>query len=388
MPKKIFNLPDLGEGLPEAEIRTWHIKTGDEVAIDQTLVSVETAKAVVEVPSPYKGKVLKIYGNAGDIIPTGSPLIEFEVEAGAEVKDTKEHKEDTGTVVGVLTASSTTLQEPHFAVAPSPEALGAATSANRAVKAIPAIRALAQQLKVDLSQVTPTGPEGVITKSDVEIAAKMLAEIGVLEPLKGPRRVMAQNMRQSHLEVVPVTVTDDAILLEWSKEEDLTVRIIQAIVVASRKEPALNAWYDGQSIARRIIKTVNIGLAIDSTEGLFVPVIHDAGALNSKQLRERINSLKEGVKNRTLAPQDFRGASFTISNFGIFAGRYANPIIIPPTVSILGIGKLREEVVAKEGKAVVCPVLPLALTFDHRAVTGGEATRFLGLLIAALQEKH
>lgn len=351
----IFNLPDLGEGLPDAEIATWYVKVRDWVEKDQNLVSLETAKALVDVPSPMAGRLVKLFGHRGDIIKTGEPLVEFEAE-----------KKDTGTVAGRLEESNTVLKE-------------------NTVHIMPAVRALATRLQVDLKSIKPTNPDGILTTKDVEEAAKKISAAGSLELLKGVRRTMAVSMSQSHTEVVSVTVVEDAKCINWSKTEDITIRLIQAIIFAAKKEPALNAWYDGKAIGRRLIDEINIGIAMDTADGLFVPVMHHADKADPITLRKRLDLLKTEVQSRKILPENLKGASFILSNFGKFSGRYANPIIMPPTVAILGAGSLREEVVVVNGKSTVCPVLPLSLTFDHRAVTGGEATRFLGAVIQCLE---
>lgn len=369
----IFKLPDLGEGLPDSEIVEWHVAVGDVVKLDQLLVSMETAKAVVEVPSPVAGKVIKLYGNPGDIIKTGAPLVEF------ESTENKKTSEDAGTVVGKLEVGETILQEETIK----------SSKPLQGIKATPAVRALADRLKVDLSMIAPTGPQGAVTLQDVQQAARHITDhthqIGDIEPLKGVRRAMAQVMSQAHAEVVPVTVMDDAKLWGWSTTEDITVRIIQAIIKACEKEPSLNAWFDARRMGRRLFSEVHLGIAMDTEEGLFVPAIRDAQNLTKEVLRQRIETLKKQVSERSIPAEELRGATITLSNFGKFAGRYANPIIVPPMVAIIGVGKVREEVVAVKGRPEVSKVLPLALTFDHRAVTGGEATRFLGEVIRALE---
>jgi pyruvate dehydrogenase E2 component (dihydrolipoamide acetyltransferase) len=387
---KIFKLPDLGEGLPDAEISEWHVKVGDEVVLDQSLVSMETAKALVEVPSPVNGRIAKLYGGKGDVIKTGAPLIEFEQsESETPINNVEKASEDKGTVAGRLETSDRVIHEPSMAAYSRPSAtssLSTAASASTGIKVTPAVRALAQRLKVDLSLVKPTGPNATITTQDVELAAQNLLSAGPLEIFKGIRRVMALTMEQSHAEVVPVTIMDDAKLYKWSKEADITVRLMQAIIVACQDEPALNAWYDSKEIGYRLMKGIHLGIAMDTAEGLFVPVIHHAEKLDAQALRKRLDELKTEVQSRTIKPENLRGATITLSNFGKFAGRYANPIIVPPMVAILGVGRLREEPVVINGEIKVSPVLPLALSVDHRAVTGGEATRFLGKVIETLEK--
>ena len=390
----IFKLPDLGEGLPEAEIVEWHVNVGDEVKTDQPLVSMETAKAVVEVPSPQDGKIEKLHGQPGDTILTGAPLVEFNsVSANSETAPTSTERKDTGTVAGKIEETDTILEEEVITI-------------NRAKgvggpKATPAVRALARKLKVDLNTVSPTGPRNTITAKDVQNAVGKTASATSTgssattttqtsqkpegyEPLKGVRKAMAQAMVKSHQEVVPVTVCDDAKLINWTDKDDITIRVIQAVVAACKKEPALNAFYDGASMSRKIIDEINLGLAMDTKDGLFVPVIKDVANKTGSQLREELNQLKVEVQNRTVPQDKLHGATITLSNFGKFAGRYANPIVVPPQVAIIGAGAIKEEPIVIDNEIKPGRVMPLAVTFDHRAVTGGEATRFLGEMIEKL----
>ena len=373
----IFYLPDLGEGLADAEIREWYIKEGDVVKVDQPLVSMETAKAVVDVPSPQAGRIVKLYGVANQIIKTGAPLIGFE---GA---GTEEHmpKKDGGSVVGALEESGHCLDEGDVVV-------GAAISAVKTPKVLPVIRALAKQLNVDLTTVKPTGPQGQITADDVQRAVSgggHQHDTKHMQDVHGVRRAMAQIMAQSHSEVVPVTIVDDADLTDLSTDIDMTVHLLQALVAGAKAEPALNAWFDGKLLKRRLFAEVHIGLAVDTPEGLFVPVIKDAGKVSDKALREKVNAFKKQVVTRTVAPADLQGATMTLSNFGTITGRYATPIIVPPAVAILGCGRAREVAAVHNGKIAVRRVLPLSLTFDHRAATGGEAARFLAAVIQFLE---
>ncbi len=185
---------------------------------------------------------------------------------------------------------------------------------------------------------------------------------------------------------MPVSIFDDADIHAWGDKEDITVRLIQAICQASKKEPALNAWYDKHNVARKCFDTVNLGLATDTPDGLFVPVITAAETLSKEALREKINEFKTRLADRSMEPEELSGSSITLSNFGKFAGRYASPIIVPPSVAILGVGRLREKTVLENNEVTTHRVIPLSLSFDHRAVTGGEATRFLGEVIASLEK--
>lgn len=361
-----FNLPDLGEGLQEAEIVAWHVTVGDHVVADQPLLAVETEKAVVEIPSPQSGRIAKLFGKPGDIVKIGAPLADFEEGAPA----------DAGTVVGVIAKPAAAGAKPVRAQAP-------ATPGK--TKATPAVRALARKSGVDLAVVAPTGKEGQVTKADVERAAKALAEAGPIEPLRGPRRAMARKMSRAHAEAVPATVTDEADIESWSDDSDAMVRLIRAVAAGCTAEPALNAWYDAKNEGRRLHETINLGIAVDTPDGLFVPVLRDIGNREEADLRQAFDALKATVEGRTIAPRDLLGQTITLSNFGTIGGRFGALVVAPPQVAILGAGRARPRVVAADGKPTVRRILPLSLTFDHRAVTGGEAARFLAAAIADLE---
>ncbi|MBX5462733.1 MAG: 2-oxo acid dehydrogenase subunit E2 [Steroidobacteraceae bacterium] len=407
-----FNLPDLGEGLAEAEIVRWHVKPGDAVKVDQPMVAVETAKAVVEVPSPYTGIVKALHGNPGDIIATGAPLVDFELseeaapapraEAPAQTKDPRA-ADDSGTVVGSMPTSDDELVE--TAVAGSD--IGAP---RERIRAAPAVRALAKRLGVDLTRVRGTGRGGLITVDDVmttsgptsmHAAATVTAlksppasraptpaapaPTGEPEKLRGLRRAMAQSMSLSRDSVMNCTLFDDADLHQWPKGEDFTVRLLRAIGVACAAEPGLNAWYDGENQTRRLMSRVDVGMAVDTPEGLLVPVVRDVGKRSASEVRAEVDRLKRAARDRTVAPEDLRDFTIMLSNFGMIAGRYATPVVVPPAVAILGAGKLSHDVVAVMGGIEAHLRMPLSLTFDHRCVTGGEAARFLAALIRDLE---
>jgi pyruvate dehydrogenase E2 component (dihydrolipoamide acetyltransferase) len=482
---KVFNLPDLGEGLPDAEIVEWLVEEGDVVELDQPMVSMETAKAVVEVPSPYAGKVVKFHGGPGDVIQTGAPLAEFEVDgdAGAdestdspgaesaadepkietavvpesqddaasesetettfetdvlsendddeeapvesdtaprsqpdaEPEETSEggaERADTGTVVGNVQSSNEVLNE--------------RTSVVGGVKVTPAVRALARKLKVDLSRVEASGPDGIVTAGDVRAAAETgqtpaaardtasthepwakeeprapaqpsdepvrqrdsaaaepesPAPSSEWEPIRGTRRTMARVMSESHKQVVPTSLMDDADIHAWRPGEDITARLLRALWAGARAEPGLNAWYDGENNLRMRHKNLHVGMAVDTADGLFVAALRDVDTADRTRLRSDINRLRENVANRSIPPDDLKDYTIVLSNFGKFAGRYATPVITPPCVAIVAAGKLRHDVVPVLGGMEVHRIIPISLTFDHRACTGGEAARFLKAML-------
>jgi 2-oxoisovalerate dehydrogenase E2 component (dihydrolipoyl transacylase) len=451
---KTFYLPDLGEGLPDATVVEWHVKVGDSIKLDAPLCSMETAKAVVDVPSPYTGKVVKLHGDAGDIIETGSALADFEPDPNAkqraESESTGHHhgpkksvgspapddsqkvvasddggeiasngkkadREDEGTVVGAMVSGS------HVHVEQAASIGG--------VKAVPAVRALAKKLKVDLARVRPSGADGVVTMKDVkDAAANGSAALGAAparavtasagrhlapelpppdasrtavslagkpvrtsspsvhasgqpEQLKGVRRNMARVMADAHAQVVPTTLVDDADLHAWLGKQDITARLIRAIVSACKSVPALNAWFDGKNLTRTLHPHVDIGIAVDTDDGLFVPALRNADVLDGAGIRAAIKRLRTQVEDRSIPASELSGYTISLSNFGMFAGRYATPVVVPPTVAIVGAGKLSHDVVAVMGGIEVHRRMPLSVTFDHRAATGGEAARFLKAML-------
>lgn len=450
---KNFHLPDLGEGLPDATIVAWFVKVGDVIALDAPLVSMETAKAVVEVPSPFSGTVLALAGGEGDIIPTGSVLARFALDPnmpqradgqdtghshghaapagtptqstgqtavaqpangrasddGDEITTPNAERDDAGTVVGAMQSSNAVHAEQAVAVG--------------GVKAVPAVRATARKLGVDLTRVRATGTDGAVTMADVkQAAADGRAKIGAAptqaavaapaptrqsesrtplsaagrpmrtqppgvvakgqpEPLKGVRRNMARVMADAHSKVVPTTLNDDADIHAWVPGNDVTARLVRSIVVACQKVPALNAWFDGDALTRTLHHQVDIGIAVDTDDGLFVPALRNADMLDARGIREGVNRLREQVESRSIAASELSGHTISLSNFGMFAGRYATPVVVPPCVAIVGAGRARHQMTPVMGGVEAHKVIPLSVTFDHRAATGGEAARFLRAML-------
>ena len=459
---KQFLLPDLGEGLPDATIVEWHVKVGDSIRLDENLVSMETAKAVVDVPSPVSGKVVKLAGAAGDIVVTGSMLAEFEVDAS---QPQRAEGQDTGHHHGPSHAEATPPPQPLEATSSSPASKGGSESKDAGtvvgamqvgdavvaqaaiavggVKAMPAVRAMARKLGVDIARVAASGVDGTVTMDDVKRAAADgsllrpsptgrgaggegssrtepssalrapspagrreepqrstlsqsgkpmrtqppgVAATGQPEQLKGVRRNMARVMADAHAQVVPTTLVDDADLHAWSGRQDITARLVRAIVAACRAVPALNAWFDGPNLTRTLHPQVDIGIAVDTDDGLFVPALRNADMLDANGVRAAIKRLRAQVEDRSIPPGELSGYTISLSNFGMFAGRYATPVVVPPCVAIVGAGKLSHDVVAVMGGIEVHRRMPISLTFDHRACTGGEAARFLAALLDDLAQ--
>ncbi|MBD9479270.1 dihydrolipoamide acetyltransferase family protein [Pseudoxanthomonas sp. PXM02] len=447
---KTFHLPDLGEGLPDATIVEWFVKEGDVIRLDEPLVSMETAKAVVEVPSPVSGKVTKLAGAAGDVVVTGSMLAVFEPDASlpqrAEGQDTGHHHGPPKTTASV---GATSVASPAAETAPvatdvaSADAdagtvVGAMQSSNAihteqavavgGVKAMPAVRAMAKKLGVDLARVRATGADGAVTMQDVKQAAADgsarggsvatpavrsvaapapapapiataqrttlsasgkpmrtqppdVSVSGQPEQLKGVRRNMARVMADAHAKVVPTTLSDDADIHAWTPGNDVTGRLVRAIVRACKAVPAMNAWFDGEKLTRTLHPHVDIGIAVDTDDGLFVPALRNADLLEAGGVRESINRLRTQVEDRSIPPSELTGYTISLSNFGMFAGRYATPVVVPPCVAIVAAGRARHQVTPVMGGFESHKIIPLSVTFDHRACTGGEAARFLKALI-------
>lgn len=373
---KTFNLPDLGEGLQEAEIVAWHVAVGDKVVADQPLVSVETDKAVVEVPSPFSGKIARLCAEAGTAVPVGSPLADFDTGSDGE-------REDTGTVAGALPTEDSAASGGGKARDVPPPA--PVRRAGHKIKATPGVRRLAHELGIDLAIVGATGENEQITEYDIRRAAALLSVVEPAEPLRGIRKAMAQRMAQAHAEVVPATITDEANIDSWPSGTGATVRLAEAIVAAAAAVPALNAWYESSAQSLRLLKRVDLGIAVDTPEGLMVPILHDVGARDQAELRAGLDAMKQDSRARTIPPGEMRGASISLSNFGVLGvGKFAQLVVVPPQVAIIGAGRIEEKLVLKDGKPVARKILPLSLSFDHRVVTGGEAARFLVALLADL----
>jgi pyruvate dehydrogenase E2 component (dihydrolipoamide acetyltransferase) len=376
---KIFNLPDLGEGLAEAEIVRWHIKPGDRINADDPMLAVETAKAIVEVPAPFSGVIKTLHGAPGDTVATGGLLVEFEPDPLVA---------DAGTVVGSMPIDNDDFA---FAHGPNTEVSANTTSADR-IRAIPAARALAKHLGIDITRAPGTGRGGLITVDDVlQMTPSPTPQRNTTdsegERLRGPRRAMAQSMATSRDNVMGCTLFDDADLHGWQPEQDITSRILRAIGEGCVAEPGLNAWFDGKSLTRQVLTQVDVAIAVDTPEGLIVPVIRNIRGRPVAELRRDVDRLKRNTHQRSVSPEDLRNFTFMLSNFGMIAGRYATPVVVPPAVAILGCGRLSHDVIANQAGNIEAHLrMPLSLTFDHRCITGGEAARFLAAVIRDLQK--
>ncbi|HEY5594450.1 MAG TPA: dihydrolipoamide acetyltransferase family protein [Nitrospiria bacterium] len=400
MPKE-FRFPDVGEGIAEGELIRWLVKEGDAVAEHQPLVEIETDKAVVVLPTPYAGTVIKLQGKPGEIIPVGTILAVIG-EAGG--------KRDKGSVVGRLEEAPE--EEPRPVQEIKPPA-GPPGKTALIPPAMPAVRSRAKEMGIDLSRLKGTGPAGRITMEDLERTAEHAAPsasaraagvtaAGPVEevPLRGIRRASARHVAESASRVAAVTFFDDADVtqLEEVRQKERKVAeaqgfkltylpfIIKATIAGLKDFPYLNASLDESRDVILLKKYYHMGIAIDMPDGLMVFVLRDADRTSILELAQQMNQLGEKAASRKIELSELKGSTFTITNYGVIGGNYGTPIINYPEVAILGLGKIADRPVARNGQVVVRRMLPLSLTFDHRVIHGAEAARFLNSVIQRLED--
>ena len=406
-----FRFPDIGEGLTEGEIVRWLVKEGDEIKEGQPLVEVETDKALAEIPSPRTGVILKILAKEKEVVKVGQVIIIFG-EKGETLAALPPRPKSVG-VVGELEEAPEEIP----AVAAKAEPVKPVLVSEHTM-ATPAVRALAKELGVDINKVRGAGPEGRVLERDVRQVAegkeKPVEEVkkpakvkkydlyGYVEriPLRGVRRSIAKAMVRSKFTAPHVTTMDEADVTElWKIREKekktaekkgikLTILpfIIKAAIAGLMEHPYLNSTLDDENEEIILKKYFNIGFATDTPEGLMVPVVKNAKEKSILQLAEELTQLAEKARNRTIDLADLKGGTFTITNYGTLGGIYGTPIINHPEVAILGVGKIKDMPVVRDGKIEIRKILHLALSFDHRVVDGGEAARFLNTIIARLED--
>jgi pyruvate dehydrogenase E2 component (dihydrolipoamide acetyltransferase) len=343
-----FKLPDLGEGLTEGEVARWLVSEGQEIAEDDPLVEIQTDKATVEIPSPYAGTVLEIRVAEGEVAPVGSVLVVIGAPGEAVPGEAPE------TVSRSTTAA---------ALAPSGR-----------VAATPLVRRIAQELGVDLAGVTGTGPGGRITEDDVRAAAGPgeLSE-GRREPLRGIRRIVAEHMARAHREVPPVTWVEECDF-EGVELEQLLPTVVAAVAASLPEFPELNARFDGDAIV--YLDRYDVGVAVQTEQGLVVPVVRAAGTKTLAELVAEIARLAENARAGSLKPEEVRDSTFTVTSAGKLAGLFQTPIVNHPEVAILSIGRIAPRAVVRDGQVVVRSTGTIAITFDHRVVDGARAAAF------------
>jgi pyruvate dehydrogenase E2 component (dihydrolipoamide acetyltransferase) len=435
--KSHFLLPDLGEGVHEAELIKWRVTPGQVVKEMDILAEMETDKALVEVPSPWAGTIKELCGKEGEIMNVGNVLVRYEVggakpaaaPAPAKPAATAAPKaagasaakegEDAGTVVGNV--SGTLTVSDRFARRAAEHVEIAAT--NGKALATPAVRRIARELKVDINRIPGTGRGGRVTAGDIERAASgrgasaaparsaapaaersaapapVISGDGIAAriPFRGVRRKIAQALDLSVKTAVHFTVVDEADVtaLDRKRKEYSTVLgqklsllpfIMLAVTKALKKHPTVNCNVDDAKEEILIKSVVNLGCAVDTDHGLMVPVIHNADHLSIVQLADAVKDLAAKCHNRTVAREQLSGGTFTISNVGSYGGMFATPIINYPEIAILAAGRAKEKVLVKHGQFYAGHVLPLSLSCDHRVIDGAEGARFLNTVVKLLED--
>ena len=419
-----FKFPDIGEGLTEGEIVRWLVKEGDEIKEGQPLVEVETDKALAEIPSPRTGVILKILAKEKEIVKVGQVIVIFGEKGESLValapKPSAPKPSAPRPSVGSVGVVGELEEAPEEATAPQAKPAEAPKPAfvSEHVQATPAVRALAKELGVDIDKVQGTGTGGRVLEKDVRQTAeakekpveeaKKAAKVrkydlyGYVDriPLRGVRRSIAKAMVKSKYTAPHVSAMDEAdITLLWKIREKekkvaeakgikLTILpfIIKAVIAGLGQHPYLNASLDDENEEIILKKYFNIGIATDTPEGLMVPVIKNAKEKSILQLAEELTQLTEKARNRTIDLADLKGGTFTITNYGSIRGIFGTPIINYPEVAILGVGRIKDMPVVRDGKIEIRKILNLSLSFDHRVVDGAEAARFLNTFISHLED--
>ena len=395
--KFVFNFPDLGEGLEEGSILEWFVTEGDSVKVGDSLVQMETDKVVADIPSPKNGTIAVRYGNVGDVIRVGSPLVEIEME-GAAVVGTMELAGE-----GVVMAAS------EEGVAD----LGQMPSASHKVLATPVARAMAKEMGIDINYVPGSGPSGRVKKEDIlnfkspsvkpdERRDSFINEKEdvTYKPLTQIRKTIAKNMLHSKHNAAHMSIFEEveiSLLKEVvtkykpkfaAKDVKLTYLafVVRAVAQALKQHPQLNSQIDTENNRMIFRNRYHIGIAVDATDGLVVPVIRDADRISIFEIAKKIGELAQKSRERELAQEDMKEGSFTITSFGSIGGIFATPVINYPQAGILGIGRILKTPIVKGDEIVIGNIMPLSLTVDHRIVDGGETTRFVKRVMEYLSD--
>lgn len=384
----VFKLPDLGEGVGEAEIDRWLVTEGQEIAEDDPLVEVITDKATAEIPSPFAGVVNRIHHAAGEVVPVGTTLVTI----GEEIAP-RDRTEAPPPPAPITDDSN------------PPQARAAEVSSNGGdtIKAMPPVRKLARDMNVDLMQVTGTGPGGRILRTDVEAYSGADAQpdgaaAGRREPLRGVRRTIAHRMSEAHRLVPPVTHVEECDVTELdatrklANERDpdgvkLTILpfIVKAVVTALRDFPAMNASLDEDAQEIVFHDNYDIGIAVDTDAGLTVPVVRDADRKRLVEIASDIERFAAAARAGTLKSEDLRGGTFTVTSPGPFGGLMATPIVFHPQSGILGVHRAVDRPVVRDGQIVIRKMMNLSVTFDHRVLDGMTAAKFVLDVVTLLE---
>ncbi|MFN2545298.1 MAG: dihydrolipoamide acetyltransferase family protein [Actinomycetota bacterium] len=399
MAERDFLLPDLGEGLEEAEIVKWLVTEGDTVTLNQPLVEVNTAKALVEIPSPFAGRIVTLHGSDGDIVFVGKPLVTFDVEGpvSSVAPGPGPAAEPKPKRTAVLVGYGVEEEEPPPTLAGVP---ARRERGDRPVPASPPVRRLAKELGVDLASVAGTGPGGRVTREDVEKASEAGGSVGpglspadAQEgeehiPVRGTRRLVAEKMARSARDIPHVTtfLSIDGFSLDGYRRE-LQERfgervsplpiVVRALVETCKQHPKLNASFDADAGEIVLRRSYHVGIATDTERGLMVPVIRDADSKGILELATEIARLSEAAREGRSSPQELVGSTITVTNVGSFGAEFGTPIINAPESAILAVGVMEPRALVVDGEIVARPAMTLSLSFDHRLLDGAEAGRAL-----------
>jgi pyruvate dehydrogenase E2 component (dihydrolipoamide acetyltransferase) len=393
MAEEVFRLPDLGEGLTEAQLVKWRVETGEQVEVNAPLCEVETAKAVVVIPSPFGGRVSKLHANPGETVPVGSPLITI-----ATTTEDKEAARGEGMLVGYGP------REEDGAPRRRARMQAAAASATGSEpRAAPFVRQLAREMGVDLASIRGTGPDGRITRTDVEAAAREAkAPASVSQDgeerisVVGLRKAIARQMVRSVSTIPQFTefaIFDATNLVKAREQARASGRsltplpyFVRALARAVKQHPLLNSSWDEERDEIVIKKEINIGIAVNTEKGLLVPVIKAADGLDLGQLADRSAKLIEGARAGTLGPTEMSGGTITLTNVGASGPiETGTPIINPPECCVVGIGGIRKRALVVDGQVAARDSAWISMSVDHRIVDGALATEFLTTLVKLLE---
>lgn len=373
MPERVFAMPDLGEGLAEGEIVMWLVAEGDQIALNQPLVEVETAKATVEIPSPFVGRVVRLHASVGDEVPVGASLVTFDVggppaESGG------------GTVV--------VDEAPAVAPATSPPASATPAGSSERVAATPAIRKLAKDRGIDLSTVSGTGPSGRITVQDLNAAGGWNSDVVGVNPVSPVRREIARRLTQvAAIPQVTTFRTVDCTALDGFRRE-LDVSPLPVFMAALARvcgnHPLINAAWMDDGIHE--FRSVHIGIATDTEKGLVVPVLMNAHAMGIAGMADGIKRLAEAARGGHLRPNDLSGSTISVSNTGSYGSEAGTPLLNPGNAVTVALGVIQPRALVVEGAVVARPACTLSLTFDHRVLDGAAVGRALTDLVDLLQD--
>ncbi|HEY0501418.1 MAG TPA: dihydrolipoamide acetyltransferase family protein [Kutzneria sp.] len=381
--EQLFRLPDLGEGLTEAEVLGWKVAVGDTVHVDQVVIEVETAKAAVEVPVPFEGTVLKLFAEAGSVVSVGEPLIAVGAASDAAAETVAESgsgnvligygtKEDQPRTRRRRAKVATVARPVESAVAQAPKVIS------------PLVRKLARDNGIDIATLTPSGPDAIVLRKDVEAAMAKPAPAadGERIPLRGVRKAIADKLSRSRSEIPDATTwvdVDATGLMDARKVIGVGVLALMAriCVAGLARYPELNSTVDTerQEIVR--LRSVNLGFAVQSDRGLVVPVVRGADRLTTLELAAELTRLTELARAGSLGVEDMTGGTFTLNNYGVFGVDGSTPIINHPEAGLLGVGRIVDKPWAVDGRLAVRKVTQLSFTFDHRVCDGGVAGGFL-----------